>query len=235
MARILIVDDDKNICQLLKLYLSREGFDLIFAHDGSNALDALGSNDIDLIILDIMLPQINGWEVCELIRKESTIPVIMLTARNLVEDKIQGFDIGADDYIVKPFDPKEVVARVKVQLKNKALRNSPEKQSLKSGDLLKIGDVEVDIDRYEIRINDQKVDVKPKEIQLLYFMLKNKNIVFKREKLLEKVWDYSYEGDTRTVDVHINRLREKLEGTCTAFRIRTIYGVGYKLETDAKD
>jgi DNA-binding response OmpR family regulator len=230
MANVLIVDDDKNICQLLELYLAGEGYTLTFAHDGSLALDILKTNVIDLIILDIMLPTINGWEVCKMIRKKSDVPVIMLTARDMVEDKVQGFELGADDYIVKPFEPREVVARVKARLRSNYEKTGQWDHHEKS--LLKAGNVEVDIDRYEVKINKQKIDLKPKEIQLLYFMLRNKNMVFSREQLLEKVWDYAFEGDTRTVDVHVNRLREKMEGTSTSCSIRTIWGVGYKLETD---
>jgi len=243
MADILVVDDDQNICQLLALYLENEGYSLVFAHDGSCALDILKEKEIDLVILDVMLPVINGWEVCKMIRKISMVPVMMLTARDLIEDKIQGFELGADDYIVKPFEPREVVARVKACLNNKTIRdqicqnedkdkNQKQHQDRTEKHILKTGKLEVDIKRYEIRINGQKVDLKPKEIQLLYFLLKNKNIVFSREQLLEKVWDYAFEGDTRTVDVHINRLREKLEGTPTTCRIRTVWGVGYKLEVD---
>ncbi|NLI91180.1 MAG: response regulator transcription factor [Peptococcaceae bacterium] len=233
MAHILIVDDDKNICQLLELYLANEGYSLTFVHDGSMALDMIKKEDIDLVVLDIMLPVINGWEVCKMIRRESMVPIIMLTARDLVEDKIQGFELGADDYIIKPFEPREVVARIKARLKNRAISENKDKfGSSISKNILKAGNLEVDIDRYETRINGQKIDFKPKEIQLLYFLLRNKNMVFSREQLLERVWDYTFEGDTRTVDVHINRLREKMEGACTACHIRTVWGVGYKLESD---
>lgn len=230
MANILIVDDDGNICQLLDLYLNKEGYTLYFAYDGSSALDVLRGQAIDLVILDVMLPQISGWEVCKLIRQSSKVPVIMLTARDLVEDKIQGFELGADDYIVKPFEPREVVARVKARLRQMPLGENHSKAC--DENVLMLGNVEVNLNRYEVRIYGEKVDLKPKEIQLLYFLFRNRNIVFSREQLLAKVWDYSFEGDTRTVDVHINRLREKLEAACPVFRIRTIWGVGYKLETD---
>jgi DNA-binding response OmpR family regulator len=230
MANILLVDDDRNICQLLELYLKKEGYTLYFAYDGSSALDLLQDKKIDLVILDVMLPLINGWEVCRLIRQDSTVPVIMLTARDLVEDKIQGFELGADDYIVKPFEPREVVARVKARIRQ--LPVDKNKSRAFSDGVIILGNVEVNLKRYEVRINGEKVNLKPKEIQLLYFLLRNRNLVFSREQLLTKVWDYSFAGDTRTVDVHINRLREKLEEACPAFRIRTIWGVGYKLETD---
>lgn len=232
VENLLIVDDDKNICRLLELYLANEGYHLTFVHDGSKAMDILNIQNIDLVILDVMLPVINGWEVCRMIRRQTAVPIIMLTARDLVEDKIQGFELGADDYIVKPFEPREVVARVKARLKGKHVGGS-QISGGRNENILAIGNAEVDINRYEVRVNGQKVDLKPKEIQLFYFLLRNKNRVFSREQLLQKVWDYSFEGDTRTVDVHINRLREKLEGSCNACRIKTIWGVGYKLETDA--
>jgi len=239
MANILVVDDDQNICQLLELYLANESYDLTFAHDGSCALDVLREKEIDLVVLDVMLPVINGWEVCKLIRKMSSVPVIMLTARDMIEDKIQGFEVGADDYIVKPFEPREVVARIKARLRksdsqknNDINENRDNIRATNQDQIILAGNLEINIHRYEVRIDGNKVDLKPKEIQLLYFLLRNKNLVFSREQLLEKVWDYSFKGDTRTVDVHINRLREKLEETCTACRIRTVWGVGYKLETD---
>lgn len=233
MANILVVDDDKNICQLLELYLAKEGYELFFTYDGSGAIDQIKQRSFDLVILDVMLPVINGWEVCRIIKEMSSVPIIMLTACDLLEDKIQGFELGADDYIVKPFEPREVVARVKARLKTETGLNPGNQQSGKGQERLLIeGNLEVDINRYEVRLAGSKIDLKPKEIQLLYFILKNKNIVFSREQLLEKVWDYSFRGDTRTVDVHVNRIREKLEGTCTSCRIRTIWGVGYKMETN---
>lgn len=221
---ILVVDDDHNICELINLYLSNEGYHLFFCHNGSQALDCLKRESVDLILLDVMLPVINGWEVCRMIRQSSQIPIIFLTARDMVEDKIQGFELGADDYVVKPFEPRELVARIKTRLKNTI------QPCLSPNDILKAGNLTVDILRYETRVDDKIIDLKPKEIQLLHFLLLNKNMVFSREALLEKVWDYSYQGDTRTVDVHINRLREKLEPYCNACRIKTVWGVGYKIE-----
>lgn len=221
---ILVVDDDKNICELLDLYLTNEGFKLLFCHDGSSALSLLKEQKIDLILLDIMLPVINGWEVCRVIRRTSSIPIIMLTARDMLEDKIQGFNIGADDYVVKPFEPKEVVARIKARLKeNKA---GPEHVE----GILNIGDILVDLNKYEVWQGDRLIDLKPKEVQLLYFLLNNKNIVFSRDQLLDKVWNYDFLVDTRTVDVHIKRLREKLGDNNTTWSIKTLRGVGYKLE-----
>lgn len=221
---ILVVDDDKNICELLNLYLTSAGYKLFFCHDGSSALNLFKEQPIDLILLDIMLPVINGWEVCRIIRRTSSVPIIMLTARDMLEDKIQGFDIGADDYVVKPFEPKEVIARIKARLKeNKAEQEQTE-------GTLKLGDTVVDIHKYEVWQGDQLIDLKPKEVQLFYFLLKNKNIVFSRDQLLEKVWNYDVMGDTRTVDVHIKCLREKLSAQDSSWSIKTLRGVGYKLE-----
>ncbi len=222
---VLIVDDDKNICELLNIYLSDAGFKIFVSHDGSSALDVINENDIDLVLLDVMLPVINGWEVCRMIRQKSSVPIIMLTARDMVEDKLQGFELGADDYIVKPFDPREVVMRVKVRLKdnNQGMVTDQNK-------VLSYGNLKVDINTYEVTVNDKALELKPKEIQLLYFLLDNKNIVFSREQLLDKVWNYDFMGDTRTVDVHIKNLREKLDGLSESVNIKTVWGVGYKLE-----
>lgn len=222
--KILVADDDHNICELIDLYLSNEGYRLYFAYDGSAALNMLKSQVVDLILLDVMLPVINGWEVCRMIRQKSQVPVIFLTACDLVEDKVHGFDLGADDYLVKPFEPRELVARIKTRL-----RGSHKDDGI-GDEVLKRGNLSVDILRYEVKINGQIIDLKPKEIQLLHFLLLNQNIVFSREMLLEKVWDYTFEGDTRTVDVHINRLRDKVEAHCDACKIKTVWGVGYKME-----
>lgn len=221
---ILVVDDDKNICELLNLYLSDAGFSLLFCHDGSSALNIMKEEEIDLVLLDLMLPLINGWEVCKIIRRTSSIPIIMLTARDMLEDKIQGFDLGADDYIIKPFEPKEVIVRIKARLKE----NKVEPERVEG--ILKIVDMVVDINKYEVWQGDSLIDLKPKEVQLLYFLLNNKNIVFSRDQLLDKVWNYDFMVDTRTVDVHIKRLREKLGDNNTYWSIKTLRGVGYKLE-----
>jgi len=221
---IMVVDDDKNICELLSLYLTNEGFSVLFCYDGSSALSMFKEQSIDLILLDIMLPVINGWEVCKIIRRTNSIPIIMLTARDMLEDKIQGFDLGADDYIVKPFEPKEVIARIKARLKEN--KTEPERVA----GILKTEDLVIDINKYEVWQEDKLIDLKPKEVQLLYFLLNNKNIVFSRDQLLDKVWNYDYMVDTRTVDVHIKRLREKLGNHSTSWSIKTLRGVGYKLE-----
>lgn len=221
---ILVVDDDKNICELLNLYLTDAGFSLLFCHDGSSALNMLKEHEVDLILLDIMLPIINGWELCKVIRRTSSLPIIMLTARDMLEDKIQGFDLGADDYIVKPFEPKEVIARIKARIKE------PKSDPLNSEGVLKVADIVVDINKYEVWQGNKFIDLKPKEVQLLYFLISNKNIVFSRDQLLDKVWNYDFMVDTRTVDVHIKRLREKLGDHSAPWSIKTLRGIGYKFE-----
>lgn len=223
-AKILLVDDDVNICELVSLYLTNEGCQLTFCHDGSTALHRIKAETFDLILLDVMLPLINGWEVCRMIRQQSQVPIIFLTARDLVDDKVQGFELGADDYLVKPFEPRELVARVKTRLKTQKIHGQAQDP------VLSVGNLSVDLSKYEVKVNDLIVDLKPKETKLLHFLLLHKNIVFSRETLLEKVWDYSFEGDTRTVDVHINRLREKIEDGTNTYKIKTVWGVGYKME-----
>ncbi len=227
-SKILIVDDDKNICKLIELYLKDAGYETFCCHDGSSAIDCVNKDKYDLVILDLMIPIINGWEVCRLIKAEQHVPIIMVSARDMTEDKVSGFDAGADDYIVKPFDPKELVARVKVRLKARP-GEAPDKKAGSDG-LAAIDNLIIDINKYEVTLDGEPVQLKPKEIQLLYFLLQNKNIVFTRDQLLEKIWDYTYTGDTRTVDVHIKCLREKLNNDSPNWEIKTIWGVGYKLE-----
>ena len=222
--KILIADDDRNICEILDMYLANEGYLLKFCYDGSCVLDEFKREEYDLVILDVMMPLINGWEACKIIRKTSNVPVIMITARDMIDDKVQGFELGADDYIVKPFEPKEVVARVKARLRQKGAA------SCKNDNVITIGNLTVDLNKYEVRINCNKVDLKPKELQLLFFLVNNRNIVFSRDQLLEKVWGYDFVGDTRTVDVHIKSLRQKIESPNSGWEIVTIWGVGYKFE-----
>jgi len=221
---ILIIDDDTNICELLQLYLKDEGYDLAFAHDGSTGLSKFRELKPVLVVLDLMLPVISGWEVCRLVRQESDVPIIMLTARDGTDDKVMGLDAGADDYVVKPFDPREVAARIRAHLRRReaALAHSLQQTT--------VDELTVDMSAYEVRHRGEIIDLKPREIQLLHFLLTHKNIVFTREQLLEKVWGFDYAGETRTVDVHIQRLREKLRGKMQTWRIATVWGVGYKLE-----
>jgi len=222
--KILIVDDDLNICDLLQLYLCQEGYKLLFAHDGSRALDIFRQESPDLIILDIMLPKISGWDVCRLIRRHSGVPIIMLTARDSSEEKISGLDMGADDYVIKPFDPREVAARVRARLRKRA--TGPE---LGDKGLLTAGNLSLDIRKYEASCGGIPVSLTPKEFQLLNYLMKNKNMVLSRDQILKAVWNYDYSVETRTVDMHVKKLREKLAGNI-GWNIRTVFGVGYKFE-----
>ena len=220
--KILVVDDEKNICELIRLYLEKEGFQVSMANNGSDALSMIRKDEPDLVLLDIMMPVLDGWEVCRQVREFSKVPVIMLTAKGETFDKVMGLDLGADDYIVKPFDTKEVVARVKAVLR----RTAPEEKSKE----VHYDKLSVDIERYELRVNDQLVEAPPKEMELLYHLAKNPNRVFTRDQLLDEVWGFEYFGDSRTIDVHIKRLREKLEGVSDQWSLKTVWGVGYKFE-----
>ena len=221
-TKILVVDDEKNICELLRLYLQKEEYEVIMAHNGEDAVKMAKSENPDLILLDIMMPKIDGWEACRQIRTRSSVPIIMLTAKGETFDKIMGLDLGADDYVVKPFDAKEVVARVKAVLR----RSGAEEDD---------GEIEYDklivnISKYELRVDGIQVDTPPKELELLYHLAKNPNRVYTRDQLLDEVWGFEYYGDSRTVDVHIKRLREKLEGISDQWSLKTVWGVGYKFE-----
>lgn len=231
MKKVLVVDDDKNICELLKLYLNKEGFETYFAYDGSEAVTSAKENEPDIIILDVMMPVINGWEACKLIRQFSDVPIIMLTALDTTENKVQGLNIGADDYIVKPFEPVEVIARINAQLRRADKSLGDDTEENKHETKLVVDNIDIDLDKYEVKLDGKIVkDLKPKEIQLLYFFMSNKNQVFTREQLLDKVWGYEYFGGTRTVDVHIKSLREKLKSKKSKWEIKTIWNVGYKFE-----
>jgi len=233
-GRILIVDDDENIVRLLKLYLGDAGYDVDVAVDGSSALTRFHAGKPDLVLLDVMMPVINGWEVLRLIRGESATPVIMLTSRDLVEDKVKGFDLGADDYVIKPFEPREVLARIQVRMSKRepgAVEVHEGKAAEKERGVAECGNLRVDLNRYEVLKDGVKVVLKPKEIQLLYFLLQNRNRVFSRDQLLEKVWEYDFMVDTRTVDVHVKRLRQMLEPSNSSWSLKTVWGVGYKMET----
>lgn len=227
--KILVVDDDKNICELLNIYLKNEGYNVVFAYDGSEAVNKAKEEKPDLIILDVMMPIINGWEACKLIRQFTDVPIIMLTALDTLENKVQGLNIGADDYIVKPFEPVEVLARINAHLRRE--ENKSQKEDNTSSSEVEVDNLKVNMDTYEVKLNNELVkDLKPKEIQLLYFFMTNKNQVFTREQLLDKVWGYEYFGGTRTVDVHIKSVREKLSSDKNKWEIKTIWNVGYKFE-----
>ncbi|MBR6693955.1 MAG: response regulator transcription factor [Clostridia bacterium] len=222
--KILIVDDDINICELLRLYLTKEGFDTVVCNDGETALKIALENTPDLILLDIMLPKLDGWQVCRAIRKESNVPIIMTTAKGETFDKILGLELGADDYVTKPFDAKEVVARVKAVLR----RSSPDTENnIKE---VKFDKLVINLTNYELIVNGVAVDTPPKELELVYHLASNPNRVYTRDQLLDEVWGFDYYGDSRTVDVHVKRLREKLEGVSNEWSLKTVWGVGYKFE-----
>jgi len=225
VAKILIVDDDKNICELLKLYLEKEGFCAVVCHDGPSALTMQANENPDLMLLDIMLPGIDGWQVCREVRKTSQVPIIMLTAKAEVFDKVLGLELGADDYIVKPFDNKEVMARVKAVLR-RTMHSSPAPEVRE----VTYDKLRVNMTRYELMVDGKVVDTPPKELELLFHLASNPNRVFTRDQLLDEVWGFEYFGDSRTVDVHIKRLREKLENISEFWNLKTVWGVGYKFE-----
>lgn len=222
--RIMIVDDDENIGQLIKLYLEKEGYRTEYYMDGISGLDAFKKNPPNLMILDIMLPGMDGWEVCKNVRKMSQIPIIMLTAKGETFDKVLGLELGADDYIVKPFDPKELMARVKAVLRRTQGAKEDEQ-------VISYPNLTISLTDYTVVFKGEKIDCPPKELELLYFLASNPNKVFTREQLLEQVWGYDFYGDSRTIDVHIKRLREKLIlDDESAWNIKTVWGVGYKFE-----
>ena len=222
--KILIVDDDANITELIRLYLDKEGFLTTCASNGKIALDKFNSENPSLIILDIMMPEMDGWQVCREIRRTSNVPIIMLTAKGETFDKVLGLELGADDYMVKPFETKELVARVKAVLRRFENKDSDSRKEISYTNL------SVNLSNYELKLNGKIIEIPPKELELLYFLASNPNRVFTREQLLEEVWGFDYFGDSRTVDVHIKRLREKLEGVEGNWQLKTVWGVGYKFE-----
>lgn len=223
--KILIVDDDENICELLRLYLEKDGFDTIVANDGEQAVDFAAKYSPDLILLDIMLPKLDGWQVCREIRKTSETPIIMLTAKGETFDKILGLELGADDYVSKPFDTKEVIARIKA-----VLRRSHEKDKASQINEVRYDKLRINLTNYELEVNGVKIDTPPKELELIYHLASNPNRVYTRDQLLDEVWGFDYYGDSRTVDVHVKRLREKLENVSDEWSLKTVWGVGYKFE-----
>ena len=223
--KILIVDDDANICELLRLYLEKDGFDTVVANDGEQAVEYASKYSPDLILLDIMLPKLDGWQVCREIRKTSETPIIMLTAKGETFDKILGLELGADDYVSKPFDTKEVIARIKAVLRR---TNDSDKGSQISE--VRYDKLRINLTNYELEVNGVKIDTPPKELELIYHLASNPNRVYTRDQLLDEVWGFDYFGDSRTVDVHVKRLREKLEGVSDKWSLKTVWGVGYKFE-----
>lgn len=224
-TKILIVDDDANISELLKMYFENEGYDVKTASDGVEGLNYFKLFEPDLVLLDIMLPKKDGWQVCREIREMSSKPVIMVTAKGEVFDKVLGLELGADDFVVKPFDMKELSARVKAVLRRYQAHNNPN-----DDEVIRFENIEISLQKYELKLRGKSVDIPPKELELLYFLASHYNRVFTRDQLLDKVWGFDYLGDSRTVDVHVKRLREKLEGVSDKWILKTVWGVGYKFE-----
>ncbi len=222
--KVMIVDDDSNIVELIRLYLEKEGFETVTAANGKIALDLFKEAAPSIVILDIMMPEMDGWQVCREIRRISNIPIIMLTAKGETFDKVLGLELGADDYMVKPFETKELVARVKAVLRRSETKASDTMKELVYPNLT------INLSNYELKLSGKIIEIPPKELELLYFLASNPNRVFTREQLLEEVWGFDYFGDSRTVDVHIKRLREKLEGVEGTWSLKTVWGVGYKFE-----
>ena len=225
--KILIVDDDNNIAELISLYLTKECFDTMIVNDGEEALNAFASFQPNLILLDLMLPGMDGYQVCREIRHKSNVPIIMLSAKGEIFDKVLGLELGADDYIIKPFDSKELVARVKAVLRR--FHVEPEPAAQNTGKFVEYPDLVINLTNYSVIYCQEEVDMPPKELELLYFLASSPNQVFTREQLLDHIWGYEYIGDTRTVDVHIKRLREKIKDH-DSWGIATVWGIGYKFE-----
>ena len=222
---VLIVEDDANIRELLQLYLEKDGYAVTLAADGGQGLEKFRSIKPDLVLLDVMMPVMDGWEVCKAIRAEGDTPVIMLTAKGETDDKVAGLKAGADDYVTKPFEMKELLARIEAVLR-RSDRNCEETTSRK----LTFDRLTIDMDAFELTVSGKKVDTPPKEMELLFYLASTPNRVYTRNQLLDEVWGFDYFGDSRTVDVHIKRLREKLEGVSEKWSVKTVWGVGYKFE-----
>jgi DNA-binding response OmpR family regulator len=224
-TKLLIVDDDPNICDMLKLYFENEGYMVKTANDGVDGVNTFKIYEPDLVLLDIMMPKKDGWQVCREIREISSKPVIMITAKGDVFDKVLGLELGADDFIVKPFDMKELSARIKA-----VLRRYSAHSKTNDDEIVRFENLEISLQKYELKLKGKAIDIPPKELELLYFLASNCNRVFTRDQLLDKVWGFDYLGDSRTVDVHVKRLREKLEGVSDKWVLKTVWGVGYKFE-----
>ena len=223
-VKVLIVDDDTNICELLRLYLEKEGYSTVMANDGEEAVEAFKNNSPDIILRDGMLPNLDGWQVCRESRKTSQVPIIMLTAKGETFDKVFGLELGADDYVTKPFESKEVVARIKAVMRRGV--KTPEN----TDKVVKYDKLVINLTNYELWVDGKQIDTPPKELELIYHLASNPNRVFTRDQLLDEVWSFDYYGDSRTVDVHVKRLREKLEGVSDKWSLKTVWGVGYKFE-----
>lgn len=224
---VLIVDDDKNICELLRLYLEKEGYETRLAHDGVAAFETFEQWQPSVVLLDVMMPKQDGWETCRKIRAISNVPIIMLTAKGETFDKVLGLELGADDYIVKPFDSKEVVARIKAVMRR---TNAPAAEPAADGKKVSFPGLSLDLNKYELIVNGKAVEAPPKEMELLYYLASHPGRVFTRNQLLDEVWGFEYFGDSRTIDVHVKRLREKLEDASDDWKLETVWGVGYKFK-----
>ena len=224
--KVLVVEDDNNIAELLRLYLQKDGFEVSHAADGGKAVEMAREIQPDLVLLDIMLPVMDGWQVCRELRKTMKMPIIMLTAKGETEDKVSGLEMGADDYIVKPFEVKELLARVHAVLRRTGDDGKPKSKKLTFDKLV------INLDSYELIVDGKKIDTPPKEMELLYHLAATPNRVYTRNQLLDEVWGFDYFGDSRTVDVHIKRLREKLAGASDKWELKTVWGVGYKFEAE---
>jgi len=224
-TKILVVDDEVNNCDLLRLYFENEGYEVKIANDGVDGISFFKMYEPDLVLLDIMLPKKDGWAVCREIREISSKPIIMITCKGETFDKVLGLELGADDFVVKPFELKELSARVKAVLRRYSGRDNQSDE-----EVVKFDNIEVSREKYELKLMNKAVDVPPKELELLHFLASNFNRVFSRNQLLDKVWGFDYLGDSRTVDVHVKRLREKLEGVSDKWTLKTVWGVGYKFE-----
>ncbi|MBE7020240.1 MAG: response regulator transcription factor [Ruminococcaceae bacterium] len=224
-VKILFCDDDKNICELVRLYLEKEGFEVIIAENGRQAVNSFNRENPALVILDILMPEMDGYGVCKEIRKNSSVPIIFLTAKGDVFDKVLGLELGADDYMVKPFDVKELIARMKAVLRRFDREGEPDKE-----DVVVYDKISINLSNYELKINGVVVEIPPKELEVLYYLASNPNKVFTRDQLLSNVWGYDYYGDSRTVDVHIKRIREKIENVSDKWNLKTVHRVGYKFE-----
>lgn len=227
--KILVVDDDNNICELLRLYLEKEGYSVTLAKTGMQAVRSFAEQQPDLMLLDIMLPELDGWQVCREVRKYSNKPIIMLTAKGETFDKVLGLELGADDYITKPFEAKEVLARIKAVLRRSgAAANAAPAEEIKQ---VSYDNLVINLTNYELKVKGNRVEAPPKEMELLYHLASNPNRVFTRDQLLDEVWGFDYYGDSRTVDVHVKRIREKLEDVSDKWELKTVWSVGYKFET----
>jgi DNA-binding response OmpR family regulator len=225
-TKILIIDDDETICETLKNYFEKEGYEVKTVSDGISGVENFKLYNPDIVLLDIVLPKKDGWQVCREIREVSNQPVIMISAKNETFDKVLGLELGADDYLVKPFDIKELSARIKAVLRRTRLHSSVKNDN----EVIKFDNIEISLEKYELKLCGKSVDIPPKELELLHFLAYNRNRVFTRDQLLDKVWGFDYLGDSRTVDVHVKRLREKLDGVSDKWVLKTVWGVGYKFE-----